>query len=327
MKLQTNIPLNPAKNQIDYDSKLLLLGSCFSENMGNRLQYFKFQSLQNPFGILFHPVAIEKLVKNAIMGKGYKEQDLFFLNERWHCFDAHSDLSAPTKQEVLHNLNNALKLTKKQIEIATHIMITLGTAWVYDHTGSGNVVANCHKVPQKEFKKTLLPINRIEKSLRSILELIGSVNTKVQVIFTVSPVRHLKDGFVENQLSKAHLVSAIHDILGTSNILSLSTALKAGLTEGYFPSYEIMMDELRDYRFYAEDMIHPNPTAINYIWDKFREVWIHRKAFPIMSEVDAVQKALLHRPFDPGSDKHREFLRKLAQRKEKLQRQFPHIGF
>lgn len=323
MKLQTNIPLNPAKNQIEYDSKLLLLGSCFSENIGDKLKYFKFQNLQNPFGTLFHPIAIEKLVRNAITGKVYKEQDLFFLNERWHCFDAHSDLSAPTKQEVLDNLNNALKLTKKQIELATHIMITLGTAWVYNHTESGNVVANCHKVPQKEFEKTLLSINRIEKSLQSILELIGSVNKKAQVVFTVSPVRHLKDGFVENKQSKAHLISSIHHII-SSWALPMATGTRAC---EYFCSYEIMMDELRDYRFYAQDMIHPNQTAVNYIWEKFREVWISPKTFSIMNEVDAVQKGLSHRPFDTDSNKHQKFLEQLELRKEKLQEQFLHITF
>lgn len=320
MNLQTKIPLEQQSNNlIDYNSNVFLLGSCFSENIGNKLDYFKFQNLQNPFGILFHPKAIERLIANAINEKVYTEEDVFFLNEKWHCFDVHSKLSRTSKDDLLKALNAQIKLTKKQIHDSTYVIITLGTAWVYKNIESNQVVANCHKVPQKQFKKEILSIEAIFQLLKNIVELIRNVNSKASIIFTVSPVRHIKDGFVENTQSKAHLISAIHQHLNKQGSLSE--------VEAYFPSYEIMMDELRDYRFYNEDMIHPNQTAINYIWEIFKKVWISKEASSIIEDVEVVQKGLQHKPFNAQSQAHQQFLQNLEARKVKLQSQFPHIVF
>ena len=316
MKLQTKIPLQPQQhNQLDYNSNVLLLGSCFVENIGKKLDYFKFQNLQNPFGILFHQLAIETLITNAINEKEYTEEDIFFHNEQWHCYDAHSKLSASSKEELLHNLNQQIKATNQQINESTHIIITLGTAWVYRHIETDTIVANCHKVPQKKFLKELLSADEISESLESIIALIKSVNIEVSILFTVSPVRHLKDGFVENTQSKAQLVSAIHQVV------------ESGSSIYYFPSYEIMMDELRDYRFYAEDMIHPNQTAVDYIWDKFRMVWISKSAAKTMDDIDVVQKGINHKPFNPNSKAHKLFLQNLEEKKKSLYIQFPYIAF
>ncbi|WP_218598169.1 GSCFA domain-containing protein [Polaribacter sp. NJDZ03] len=315
MKLQTQIPLKKeTRNAIDYNSKVLLLGSCFSENIGDKLSYYKFQSLQNPFGILFHPKAIENLITNAINEKEYSEKDLTFQNERWHCFDAHSSLSAADKNELLNNLNSTVSSTKKQLEEATHIVITLGTSWVYRFIETDKIVANCHKIPQKKFLKELLSVDEISESLEAILVLLKSINKNIQILFTVSPVRHLKDGFIENTQSKAHLISAIHNILN-------------GGYAFYFPSYEIMMDELRDYRFYAEDMIHPNKTAINYIWEKFVASWFSEDTLLTMKDVDVIQKGLSHRPFNENSIQHHQFLKNLEVKKETLKVQFTFINF
>jgi hypothetical protein len=165
MELQTRIPLHPTENQIDYQSRLLLLGSCFSENMGKKSGYFKFQSEQNPFGILFHPMAIEKLISKAVRKEVYSREAIFCLNERWHCFDAHSDLSDTSKENLLMKLNSELERTHQQIRKSTHIFITLGTSWVYRKNETNTIVANCHKVPQKEFSKELLSAEQIAKSL------------------------------------------------------------------------------------------------------------------------------------------------------------------
>ena len=319
MKLQTTIPLKPQQhNQIDYNSSVLLLGSCFVENIGSKLEYFKFQNLQNPFGILFQPLAIESLITNAINEKVYTEGDIFFHNEQWHCYDAHSKLSNTSKVELLSHLNEQIKLTNQQIRKSTHIVITLGTAWVYRFIETDNLVANCHKVPQKKFLKELLSVDEISESLQSVIALIRSVNANASILFTVSPVRHLKDGFVENTQSKAHLISAIHSVLSPR-------AQSRGLY--YFPSYEIIMDELRDYRFYADDMIHPNPTAINYIWKKFQEVWISKDTSKILEAVDEVQKGIQHIPFNPKSEAHQKFSQNLEEKKALLQSQFAHIAF
>jgi hypothetical protein len=321
MNLQTIIPLKKQPyNPLDYHSKLLLIGSCFVENMGEKLDYFKFQTLQNPFGILFQPLAIENLITNAINKKVYLEENLFFQNEQWHCFDAHSKLSHLNKEVLLNTLNSQIQLTNEQLKSASHIIITLGTAWVYRRIETDTIVANCHKVPQKKFLKELLSVDEISQSLEAIVSLVKSVNQTATVIFTVSPVRHLKDGFVENTQSKAHLISAIHEFLNQKSLIYNRQSY-------YFPSYELMMDELRDYRFYAEDMIHPNQTAINYIWERFKDVWISDQASKTMEEVDAIQKGIQHRPFNPNSDAHKLFIQKLSEKRSKLQLVFPHISF
>jgi lysophospholipase L1-like esterase len=316
MKLQTQIPLKKQSSHlIDYNSKILLLGSCFSENIGNILSYFKFQANQNPFGILFQPIAIENLITKAINKESYTESDLTFNNERWHSFDAHSSLSTVDKNELLENINTALIQTKKQLEEATHIIITLGTSWVYRFIETDAIVANCHKVPQKKFLKELLSIDEISETLESSIALIKSINTNISVILTVSPVRHLKDGFVENMQSKSHLIAGIHKIVNSRN------------NTHYFPSYEIVMDELRDYRFYNEDMIHPNKTAINYIWEKFVSTWFSEESQITMEEIETIQKGISHRAFNESSEQHQQFLKKLELKKKIITQKNPFISF
>ena len=315
MNLQTKIILKKeTKNRINYNSKLVLLGSCFSKNIGNKLTYFKFQTHQNPFGILFHPKAIENLITNAINEKEYVSKDLIFQDERWHSFDAHSNLSSSNQEILLKKLNSSVQATNKNLKKATHIIITLGTSWVYRSIETDAVVANCHKIPQKKFSKELLSIVEINKSLKTIISLLKSINKDINVLFTVSPIRHLKDGFIENTQSKSHLIAAIHNIIDCKNV-------------SYFPSYEIMMDELRDYRFYSEDMIHPNKIAINYIWEKFNETWFEENTGSIMKEIELIQKGMAHKPFDKNSEKHQNFLQNLESKKEKIRTQFPFINF
>ncbi len=316
MKLQTQIPLiKESRNLINYNSKIVLLGSCFSENIGNQLDYFKFQTTQNPFGILFHPIAIENLITNAINEKKYTENDVFFHNEQYHSFDAHSSLSATDKTEFLDQINSSILNTKTGLEEASHIIITLGTSWVYRFIESDQIVANCHKIPQKKFLKEILSVDTVSESLEAIISLIKSINKNVSILFTVSPVRHLKDGFIENSQSKSHLISAIHQVIDKRK------------NSFYFPSYEIMMDELRDYRFYAEDMIHPNKTAINYIWEKFINTWFDASVNATMKEIDVIQKGMLHKSFNPKSEKHLQFLENLEQKKLKIISEYSFMSF
>lgn len=316
MNLQTHIPFSKnIKNLIDYNSKVILLGSCFSDNIGKKLSYHKFQSILNPFGILFHPKAIESVIKNSITKKDYTEEDLFFFNERWQSFTAHSKLSSSSKEEALDQLNKASVSINTALKSSTHIIITLGTSWVYRFLKSGKIVANCHKVPQHKFKKELLTVTEINHSLSSIVSLIRKVNPDINFIFTVSPVRHLKDGFIENQQSKSHLISALHQIIQIHE------------NTFYFPSYEIMMDELRDYRFYKEDMIHPNQMAINYIWEKFYENWLSDRAINLKKQVIKIQRGLEHKPFNPNSKEHQEFLSSLQEKIEKIKKKYSHISF
>ncbi len=319
MKLQTEIPLQPAEDPIDHHSKLLMVGSCFSQSIGDKLDYFKFDVLQNPLGILFNPKGIETLLRRAIHIEKYSEGEVFFHNERWHCFDAHSELSSISKGQLLSALNDALTVTQQRILEATHICVTLGTAWVYRQKATNGFVTSCHKVPQKEFSKALLSAEEIVESLRNVIALVRSANLDAQIIFTVSPIRHLKDGFVANQRSKAHLISAIHEVI--------STLRESGEKSHYFPSYEIVIDELRDYRFYGKDLVHPNELAIDYVWEKFQQAWVAGKARSIMKEVDAVRKGLQHRPFNPHSEQHKAFIEDLEVKIEKLKKELPRIQF
>ena len=304
MNFRTEI--NPKKhenNHINYNSKLLLIGSCFTNNIGIKLDYFKLKVLINPFGVIFNPKAIEKLILASLNEVVYTENDLVFHNEHWHCLDLHSDFSHSKKEMVLDFINTSIIDTKDYLKKTSHILITLGSSWVYRYHRTNNLVANCHKIPQKKFKKELLSVEEISQSLSNIISKIKKNNPKVTIIFTVSPVRHLKDGFVENQLSKAHLLTAIHQV-----------------NAPYFPAYEIMMDDLRDYRFYKKDMLHPNNMAIDYIWEKFVATWINSSENEIMEQVNQIQKGLTHRPFNEKSEKHQLFLEKIQQKITELEK-------
>ena len=316
MKLQTNINLSKqSNNQIDYNSRVLLLGSCFAENIGHKFDYFKFQNSLNPFGILFHSLAIENLLARAINEEKYTKEELILFNEQWHCLDAHSSLSNSSRDVLQNNINSAINNLSIEIKDVSHVIITLGTSWVYRYLATDAVVANCHKIPQKQFSKELLSADEVLESLQAIISLLKSINTKVAIILTISPVRHLKDGFLENSQSKAHLITAAHQLIDYRKKIF------------YFPSYEIMMDELRDYRFYNEDMVHPNPLAVKYIWEKFREVWISEHAFEIMKSVDTIQKGLSHKPFNPNTERHRVFQKNLEEKILDLQQQLPNLQF
>lgn len=316
MQFTTKIPIQKFPNPITYESKILSLGSCFAENMGAKLDYYKFQKTTNPFGIIFNAVSIEKLANRIANKIQFTEKDIFYHNDLWHCYEVHSELSNPNKEDFLKALNLLIFQSFNHLVQTTHCLITLGTSWVYRNIDSGEIVANCHKVPQKQFTKELLSAEITGRSIENIVTLVHQINKNVKFIFTVSPVRHIKDGFVENTISKAHLISAIH-----------STINHQPSTINYFPSYEIQLDELRDYRFYAEDMLHPNPIAIDYIWQRFKENVISEEAFNVMDEVATIQKALAHRPFNPNSESHKKFLMNLHKKIQLLQDQFPFVQF
>lgn len=315
MNFTTKIPISKYQNPIDYSSKILSIGSCFAENMGEKFEYFKFQNTVNPFGIIFNPVSIEKLIYRAINKIEFTEKDVFFHNERWHCFEVHSDMSVGSSELLLANLNKVLHSFRSQICEATHLILTYGTSWVYRNKVSNEIVANCHKVTQNQFNKEILSVETIEKSIQNTIDLVKKVNPNCNFIFTISPVRHLKDGFVENQRSKAHIVTALH-----SSSFQFPTS-------NYFPSYEILMDELRDYRFYASDMLHPSQAAIDYIWIKFFENYVDEKEFGTMQQVCDIQKAMHHKPFNPNSESHQKFLKNLNQKINTLASKYPQIQF
>ncbi|NIJ46305.1 hypothetical protein FHR24_002789 [Wenyingzhuangia heitensis] len=309
MKFRTEIKLTSQQEKlINHNSKVLLLGSCFSENIGNKLAYYKLNTLVNPFGVLFSSTAIAKVLEDTVSQKQYKANELISQGGLLHSLHHHSDLSAIDSINVLDNINQAQKACLAQLKMATHVIITLGTSWVYGHVLTNQLVANCHKIPQSEFEKRKLSILEIEAALERSIKNIRKVNPSTQIIFTVSPVRHTKDGLIENSLSKANLLSAI-DIIKE----------KYGVS--YFGSYEIMMDDLRDYRFYESDMIHPNEVAINYIWEQFSKVWIDEKAQFYFKRIASIQQSKLHKAFQPNSMEYQEFLKKLAVKQSQLEKE------
>ena len=315
MKLQIKIPIESEIPKIDYDSKIVLVGSCFVESIGNKLDYVKFQTLQNPFGILFHPKAIERIIERALQSDFFTEDDIFFKNERWYCFEMHSSVCATNKIDFLSLINNKLNRLREYLLTASHIVLTFGTAWIYRLLSSQTIVANCLKIPQKEFQKELLSIEEIKTSYNNIVTQILSRNPDTQIITTISPVRHVKEGIIENNRSKAHLITALQQLVFEEKKVC------------YFPSYELMIDQLRDYRFYKEDMIHPNGTAIKIIWEFFKKTWISKETESIQKSIRTIRSGLDHQPFDPTSKQHQLFLQDLKTKMNQVEKEFSHIKF
>ncbi|MBT8263454.1 MAG: GSCFA domain-containing protein [Bacteroidia bacterium] len=315
MKLQTQIPIRKESNQIDYDSRVLLLGSCFTENIGAKLDYYKFQNLQNPFGILFHPKPIERLIRRAVKLVQFVESDIFEQDGQWRCMEVHSLVSHPDKITYLKLLNEKLAEFTEYLKNATHVIITFGSAWGYRYHKTNEIAGNCHKIPQKEFRKEIASVQDVSECMNNIAEAIHGLNPSASLIYTVSPVRHLKDGFIENTRSKSHLIAGIHALTDRDTAIS------------YFPSYEMMMDEMRDYRFYTEDMLHPNKTAVEIIWDRFEGVWIDPQTEPLRKEIASIQSGLAHKPFNPNSESYREFQLDLQQKISRIQDVLPHLEF
>lgn len=315
MKLTTPIKPERQTPSIDYSSKVLLLGSCFAQNIGAKLEYFKFQHSTNPFGVLFHPVAIEKLITRAIDQRWFSASDVFLQNEQWHCFLAHSKLSSTSQEKLITALNLALSQLRRSLEEASHVIFTFGTAWVYRHIQTDIVVSNCHKVPQKEFVKQLLSPDDVSDVSLGIETKLRTINPTCSIINTVSPVRHIKDGLQANSRSKAHLIAGIQEVVAPEKL------------NHYFPSYEIMMDELRDYRYYKEDLIHPNQTAIAIIWNAFKTSWVSPETTAMQNKIATIQSGKLHKPFNEQSKAHSLFKKELEMKISQVQQQLPWATF
>lgn len=317
MLLQTKVSIPNFQNKIDYTSKIFSIGSCFAINISEKLDYYKFETIVNPIGILFHPNAIARFLERAATEEYYQAKDVFYNNEQWQCFEAHSLMNTTSKEAMLEGLNKALSTTKSFIMQASHCLITLGTAWIYQEKSTKNIVANCHKLPSTNFNKRLLRVEEISQSLQLIQDAVHNLNPKCCLVFSLSPVRHLKDGLTENAHSKALLLCGMHKFLEAQTEKQTN----------YFPAYEIMMDELRDYRFYADDLLHPSGIAIDYIWEQFKLAALSPTIEKTMQRVASIQKRLLHRPFNPASEAHQTFLTQLNRDINQLQKDYPSFSF
>jgi len=311
-----HLAFNPKQfvNKINHRHRLMLIGSCFTENIGSKLKQLKFSVLENPHGILFNPISIVKSVQSYIDNKQYTAGSLFYQNECWNSWEHHSRFSHPDQQLCLDMINQSQQQAHTFLKTADWILITVGSAFVYELENK-EVVANCHKVPTDKFKKKLLGIDEITAAFKKMLAAVVEFNPAVKVIFTISPVRHLRDGFVENNRSKAALIQSVHQLVDADERLF------------YFPAYELVIDDLRDYRFYAEDMVHPNYAATNYVWEKFINTSIDEPSQLLMKEINTINAARSHKPFNPSSVLHRKFLHTALERTISLQQQFPYINF
>lgn len=280
MNFRTVMPINKSHLDISYLDKILFLGSCFSENINEKLVERKFDSRSNPFGITYNPISIFNIIDFVLEEKNYTKEDLFLQNEIWNCYDFHSDMSGLEVENVLRNINEKIIETKTFLKETNVLFITFGTAWVYEN--NKKIVANCHKVPSSQFEKRLLTFEEIETKAKSTFAKLKQYSENIKIVFTLSPVRHLKDGFVENNLSKSILLVAINNLQKEKNIC-------------YFPAYELVIDDLRDYRFYKEDLVHPNYLAINYIFEQFKSVFFTEKTLTLLVKVEKLLKAFQHR--------------------------------
>lgn len=294
---EIQIPEFPFK--LDYSGKMMLMGSCFSESIGQKLLDLKFGVDLNPFGILYNPESIANSLKILMDRRLFAPEDLFFDQGIWNSFYHHSRFSDVNREVALANINKRILASHEFLKTADFLAVTFGTAWVYELRQTGLVVSNCHKIPAKEFKRYRLEVVEVVEKWRVLLDTLWQFNPSLKIIFTVSPIRHWKDGAMENQLSKSTLLLAIDQI-------------RRGFGDGqisYFPSYEIVMDELRDYRFYGEDMLHLSPVAVDHIFAKFEQTAIAPEALKTALQVTKIMRALQHRPFNRQSDEYRKFLK------------------
>lgn len=315
MKLQTKVDIPRPESKITHQSKLVMIGSCFAENMGILLQKYKFETLINPCGIAYNPLSVAHSIALSLGSKELQDDDFVFHNEKWHSLHHHGRFSSKDKVQMRENIAKELHKAKQQIESATHLFITLGTAWVFEEVNNRKVVNNCHKLPAHRFQRYRLSIYEIVLALENIHQMVKSANPNASIIFTVSPIRHLKDGANENQLSKASLLLAV-DMLRKE---------KGGVN--YFPAYELVMDEMRDYRFYAEDMTHLNNIGVHYIWKSFSENYIAEESLQHFPTLASICKAMEHKIEDKDSEAYIVFRKKIIDKINLVQKQLPHIDF
>ena len=306
-QLELNIP--SLESRIQHHESLVLIGSCFTEHMTGFLNRAKFSTMQNSHGIVFNPLSVSKALQDVVEQKQYEANDLFYLNEYWHSWFHHSDFSSMDAEDSLQKINSQIQLQHEFLKTARYLIITLGSAFAYKHTEHGFFVSNNHRAPANCFEKILLETSSIQQELNRMHQTLRTFNQELKIIYTISPVRHIRDGIIENNRSKARLLESVH-------------AMKDAY---YFPAYELVIDVLRDYRFYDIDMVHPNYQATAFVWEKFVEACIDPACIPLMKKADQLFKAKNHRSKDSRSEAHQKFLAEHHQLCLDLQREFPYL--
>lgn len=313
MLFQTRVDIPLSELKINHCHKIAMIGSCFTQNIGEKLKGDKFDVSINPFGILFNPISVAKAIKSCFDQIYVKEDSLLKEGEQWLSLNHHSEYNSLKAIDTLKKINNSIKDSEEYYVNGDYLIITLGTAWVYEYNESKEIVANCHKIPNKKFTKRLLSIDEIVDTYSKLFLEVQEINPSQKIIFTVSPVKHLKDGVVENNRSKSVLHLAIMELINKFKHVS------------YFPSYEIVLDELRDYRFYKEDMLHPNQQAVNYIYERFSNTFYTEETLGLNKRIRKLTLALAHRPFNSNSESHRLFLQQTKEKISQIEKDYPYI--
>jgi GSCFA family len=314
MEFRRELLVKSFTEKISIKDPIMLVGSCFSDNLGEKLRHNRFNVMINPSGIMFNPVSITRSLTTYITGHPYNSSMIFKTQEWWTSWDHHTRFSHADPDALLAMMNNSLKEAHDFLKETKWLIITLGSAWVYQ-LDNGDVVANCHKVPTDKFRKKLLAVEDVLSSLDNLIHRLFIYNPGIKIMFTISPVRHLRDGFVENNRSKAVLIQAVHHLVDKFSSLF------------YFPSYELVIDDLRDYRFYAEDMVHPNYQATEYVWQKFVDACMDGGTLNVMKEINLINAARAHKPFQPQSEAHGKFRKKQFDTLLRLEQEYPYISW
>ena len=303
MKFRTEVEIPISEKKIQISDSLFSIGSCFATEISVKLSDSQFQTLNNPFGTLFNPWAVKNSIQEIFENKIYTEEDLDFHQGEYLSFNHHTSFNSENQKDTLRKINEKINLAHEFLKRSNWVIITYGTAFVYEHLAQNIFVANCHKIPQTNFNKRLLTHEELVNSITETCHILKKICPKeAQVLFTLSPVRHTKDGFSENNLSKAKLLCAIHEVIEQHENCH------------YIPVYEIVMDDLRDYRFYKEYLIHPNEQAVQYIWEKFKKAYFSDEADRFSNENLKIKQALEHRPKDKNSPKHQTFLKQIQEK-------------
>lgn len=298
MNFRTILPLQPSDAQLRHSDKVMVLGSCFSENIGSFLIEGGFRVSLNPFGVLYNPASVGTALLRMWRNEPFRQEELVEHDGFFHSFSHHGSFSGTDPKKTLEKMNASFHRSVQDLSQATWLMITFGTAWVYALPSSDQIVANCHKFPENCFLRRRLSVDEVVCFYTDLLDVLFQAKPNLNVLFTVSPIRHVKDGFHENTLSKSVLHLAVAELCACFEQVF------------YFPAYELLTDDLRDYRFYADDMVHPSLMAQQYIRDRFSEIFFHRQTGEVVRQVRQIRKAAEHRPFHPNSEAYKRFAKK-----------------
>lgn len=311
---RTSIDIKLYSFRLDYQSNILTLGSCFSENMGLKMKNVFFKTEINPFGVLYNPISILNSIQLLLQNKKFTASDIFEYKSLWHSFAHSSSFSDVSSELCLSKMNERISFASEFIKSTDVLLITFGTAWVFTDKESGRVVSNCHKLPAAKFNRRRLTVDEITEAYSDLLTKLKALYPNLNVVFSVSPIRHWKDGAHENTISKSTLLLAVDALQNQFGNVH------------YFPAYELLMDELRDYRFYASDMLHPSDVAVEYIWSKFSESVFSEETLQLMKKLEQLAADRAHRPLHPLSPEYALFKENTGKRKNEIIQKYPFLA-